>query len=221
MSKSLGNVVDPREVIAEYGADSLRMWEAFIGDYFATCNWDDNGTKGCNKFLNRVWALQNILTDEEAMSKEMEYTLHSTIKKVTEDIDNCKFNTAIAALMSAVNDMQKAGRISRGDFRTLIILLNPFAPHITEELWEECGFSPKFSEATWPKYDEKKLVKDEVEIVIQINSKIRARVTIPSDATDAEAVEIALSKPELGISKDKIVKSIYIKGRLLNIIVKG
>jgi len=220
MSKSLGNVIDPREVIAEYGADSLRLWEAFIGDYFATCSWDDNGTKGCNKFLNRVWALQDTLTDQEEISKEMEYTIHSTIKKVSEDIDNCKFNTAIAALMSAVNEMQKAGKISRGDFRTLIILLNPFAPHITEELWEICGFAPKFSQASWPKYDQAKLVKDEVEIVIQINSKIRARVNIPSSATQEDAVDLALAKPELGITKDRIVKVIYIKGRLLNIIVK-
>ena len=220
MSKSLGNVIDPREVIAEYGADSLRLWEAFIGDYFATCNWDDNGTKGCNKFLNRVWALQNILTEEEGISKEMEYVVHSTIKKVTEDIDNCKFNTAIAALMTAVNEMQKAGKISRGDFRTLIILLNPFAPHITEELWQICAFSPSFTDATWPIYDESKLVKDEVEIVIQVNSKIRARVNVSSSATEEEAVEIALSKPELGVTRDKLIKAVYVKGRLLNLIVK-
>lgn len=219
MSKSLGNVIDPREVIAEYGADSLRLWEAFIGDYFATCNWDDNGTKGCNKFLNRVWALQNNLTDEEGISKENEFVIHSTIKKVTEDIDNCKFNTAIAALMSAVNEMQK-GKISRGDFRTLITLLNPFAPHITEELWEICGFSPKFSEATWPIYDESKLVKDEVEIVIQVNSKIRARMNVSSSATEEEAVELALAKPELGVTRDNLVKAVYVKGRLLNLIVK-
>jgi leucyl-tRNA synthetase len=164
--------------------------------------------------------LQDTLTDQEEISKEMEYTIHSTIKKVSEDIDNCKFNTAIAALMSAVNEMQKAGKISRGDFRTLIILLNPFAPHITEELWEICGFAPKFSQASWPKYDQAKLVKDEVEIVIQINSKIRARVNIPSSATQEDAVDLALAKPELGITKDRIVKVIYIKGRLLNIIVK-
>ena len=220
MSKSLGNVIDPREVIAEYGADSLRLWEAFIGDYFATCNWDDNGTKGCNKFLNRVWGLQALLTEEEGISKAMEYTLHYTIKKVSEDIDNCKFNTAIAALMSAVNEMQKAGKISRGDFRTLITLLNPFAPHITEELWNVCGFTPSFKDATWPEYDEKKLVKDEVEIVIQINSKIRSRTLIPSSATQEDAVELALAIPELNVTRESLVKAIYIPGRLLNLIVK-
>lgn len=221
MSKSLGNVVDPRDVIAEFGADSLRLWEGFIGDYFATCNWDDNGTKGCNKFLNRVWALQEIVKDSnENISKEMEYTLHNAIKKVSEDIEACKFNTAIACLMSAVNEMQKLGRISRGDYKSLLILLNPFAPHITEELWVELGFGTNFTNAVWPKYDESKLTKSEVEIVVQLNSKIRSRITIASDASEEEAVDAALANTGLGIDRSNIIKVIYIKGRLLNLIVR-
>ena len=218
MSKSLGNVVDPRDVIKEYGADSLRLWEAFIGDYFATCSWDDNGTKACNKFLNKVWALQGVLTDDENMTKDLEYILHTTIKKVTEDIDNCKFNTAVAQLMTCVNEMQKIGKVSREDYRTLLLLLNPFAPHITEELWNECSFTPKFENAVWPTYDESKLVKAEVEIVAQINSKIRGRLTIAQNATQDEVVAAACK--QLGIDSSSIIKVIYIAGRLINFIVK-
>lgn len=218
MSKSLGNVVDPRDVIKEYGADSLRLWEAFIGDYFATCSWDDNGTKACNKFLNKVWALQGVLTDDENMTKDLEYILHTTIKKVTEDIDNCKFNTAVAQLMTCVNEMQKVGKVSRDDYRTLLLLLNPFAPHITEELWNECSFTPKFENAVWPTYDESKLVKAEVEIVAQINSKIRGRLTIAQNATQDEVVAAACK--QLGIDSSSIIKVIYIAGRLINFIVK-
>ncbi len=218
MSKSLGNVVDPRDVIKEYGADSLRLWESFIGDYFATCNWDDNGTKACNRFLNKVWNFGDILVDSEEPTKELEYIIHTTIKKVTEDIDNCKFNTAIAQLMTCVNEMQKFGKITKADYKTLLILLNPFAPHITEELWEVCNLSPSFKDAKWPSYDESKLVKSEVEIVVQVNSKIRSRLVVSCEASQEEVLEASLKA--LSIDKSSIIKVVYIQGRLINLIVK-
>ena len=162
--------------------------------------------------------MQAVLTDSEEMTKELEYILHTTIKKVTEDIDNCKFNTAVAQLMTCVNEMTKLGKVSREDYRTLLLLLNPFAPHITEELWNECGFKPNFIDAKWPTYDEKKLVKAEVEIVVQVNSKIKARMVIPQNATEQEVLEKSLA--ELSIPRENVIKVIYIAGRLMNLIVK-
>ena len=172
MSKSAGNGVDPREVIAEYGTDALRLWMSFIGDYFDKAAWSDEGVKACNKFLNRVWNLQDILVDGDDYSKELSYEINYAIKKVTEDMDNVKFNTAIAALMILANEVQKVGKINKAEYKTLLTLLNPFAPHITEEVWTVQNFEPHIKDAVWPVWDEAKLVKDEVEYAVQINNKI-------------------------------------------------
>lgn len=221
MSKSLGNVVDPRDIIKEYGADSLRVWEAFMGDYFETVNWNDDGAKACNRFLQRVWNIQSFITEEES-TKELEYSINYAIKKVSYDIDNIKFNTAISTLMSTVNDIYKVCKISKNEYKILLTLLNPFAPHITEEIWTTLGFEPAIYKTTWPICNESKLVKNETEIVVQVNSKIADRLIVNVDITEEELKELCLTKDKI---KDKlqgknIVKFIYVKGKIANIIAK-
>ena len=220
MSKSAGNGVDPREVIAEYGTDALRLWMSFIGDYFDKAAWSDEGVKACNKFLNRVWNLQDILVDGDSYSKELSYPLNFAIKKVTEDMDNVKFNTAIAAMMTLLNEINKVGHINKFEFKQLLLLLNPFAPHMTEELWEIVGYSEKITEAKWPTFDESKLTQDEVEVAVQVNSKIVDRVMISSnlDEEGIKAVVLASDKVKAVVAEKTIKKVIVIKGRLVNII---
>ena len=222
MSKSLGNVVDPRDVIRDYGADALRVWEAFMGDYFEMVNWNDDGAKSCNRFLQRVWNIQNMLRDDDLPTTDLEYTLNFAIKKVSADIDGIKFNTAISTLMTVVNDIYKVGTINKNEYKTLLILLNPFAPHMTEEIWTNLNFEPKIYLSSWPIYDEAKLVKNEVEIVVQVNSKIADRITIKTDATNDEVKNICLSSKKVcdKLSGKQVVKFIFVKGKLANIIAK-
>ncbi len=222
MSKSLGNVVDPRDVINEYGADSLRVWEAFMGDYFQSVNWSDDGVKACHKFITKVFNFQDILVDGDTYSKELEVSLHTAIKKVTNDIDNVKFNTAISALMILANDVAKVGKINKAEYKTLLTLLNPFAPHITEEVWSNQNFEPSIKDAVWPEYDENKLVKDEVEYALQINNKIVTREYIKSNATNEEIEEFAKNNSKIveALNGRSVVKVIVIKDRLVNIIAK-
>lgn len=221
MSKSRGNVVNPDDIIRDYGADTLRTYEMFIGDFSSTAIWSDEGVRGCRKYLERVYNMIDLVEDGEEYSKDLEVSIHQTIKKVTEDYENLKFNTAIASLMSLSNDMRAAGKITKADFKTYITLLNPVAPHLTEELWEMAGFEGKLNQTSWPTYDEKKLVKDEFEMPVQINGKVRGKVIMPIDADKDDAIEAAKNDSNIAnhIADKEIRKIIYVPGKILNIVV--
>ena len=219
MSKSRGNVVNPDDIVRDYGADTLRTYEMFIGAFDLAASWSEDGVKGCRRFLERVWKLQDIMTDENGYSKDLETKMHQTIKKVSNDFENLKYNTAIAAMMALINDFYKKNSITKDEFKTFITLLNPVAPHITEELWEIAGFEGRVYQTTWPEYDEAKTVEATVEIALQINGKIRGTLVIAKDA-DKDDV-IAKAKEELA---DKLTgtieKEIYVPGRIVNIVQK-
>ena len=221
MSKSRGNVVNPDDIIRDYGADTLRTYEMFIGDFSSTAIWSDEGVRGCRKYLERVYNMIDLVEDGDHYSKDLEVAIHQTIKKVTEDYENLKFNTAIASLMSLSNDMRAAGKITKADFRTYIILLNPVAPHLTEELWKMAGFEGRLNQTSWPSYDEKKLVKDEFEMPVQINGKVRGKVIMPIDANKDDALEAAKNDGNIKnhIADKEIRKIIYVPGKILNIVV--
>ena len=221
MSKSRGNVVNPDDIIRDYGADTLRTYEMFIGDFSSTAIWSDEGVRGCRKYLERVYNMIDLVEDGDQYSKDLEVSIHQTIKKVTEDYENLKFNTAVASLMSLSNDMRAAGKITKADFKTYITLLNPVAPHLTEELWEMAGFEGKLNQTSWPTYDEKKLVKDEFEMPVQINGKVRGKVIMPIDANKDDAIEAAKNDSNIAnhIADKEIRKIIYVPGKILNIVV--
>ncbi len=219
MSKSRGNVVNPDDIVREYGADTLRTYEMFIGAFDLSASWSEDGVKGCRRFLERVWKLQDIMTDDMEYSKDMETKMHQTIKKVSYDFENLKYNTAIAAMMALINDFYKKDSVTKGEFKTLITLLNPVAPHITEELWKIMGFEGRVYQATWPEYDEAKTVESTVEIAVQINGKTKATVMIDKDA-DKDSV-IAKAKEEIADKlTGNVVKEIYVPGRIVNIVMK-
>ena len=219
MSKSRGNVVNPDDIVNEFGADTLRTYEMFIGAFELSASWSNDGVKGCRRFLDRVWKLQDILTDEEGYSKEMETKMHQTIKKVSSDFENLKYNTAIAAMMSLINEFYKVGKVTKGEFKTLITLLNPVAPHMTEELWEIMGFDGRLYQTSWPEYDEAKTVESTVEIAVQINGKTKATLAINKD--DSKDVVIPKAKEAIADKRTgKIVKEIYVPGRIVNIVMK-
>ncbi len=219
MSKSRGNVVNPDDIVMDYGADTLRTYEMFIGAFDLSASWSENGVKGCRRFLERVWKLQDILVDGDSYSQEFETKMHQLIKKVSSDYENLKYNTAIAAMMSMLNDFSKAGKINRSEFKTFLLLLNPVAPHITEELWSACGYEGRVYQNVWPEYDEAKTVENTVEIAVQINGKTRATVTVPVDV-DKEAA-VAAGKEALGAKlTGNIIKEIYVPGRIINIVAK-
>ena len=219
MSKSRGNVVNPDDIVEAYGADTLRTYEMFIGAFDLSASWSEDGVKGCRRFLDRVWKLQELVNDDMSYSKDMETKMHQTIKKVSLDFENLKFNTAIAAMMSLINDFYKKNSVTKGEFKTLITLLNPVAPHITEELWEIMGFDGRLYQTEWPTYDEAKTVESTVEIAVQINGKTKATITIGKD--DAKDDVIAKAKEALGDRLNgNIVKEIYVPGRIVNIVQK-
>lgn len=223
MSKSRGNVIDPNEVVDVYGADVLRTYVLFMGDYEQAAPWSESSVKGCKRFIDRVFNLQEILTDGDEYSKELMSAMHKTVKKVSEDIEQMKYNTAIAALMTLLNKIYEIGKINRAELKTLIILVNPFAPHVTEEMWANCGYGEMLAkDARWPSFDEAKCVDSTVEIVVQINGKIRARLSVPTDIESDKA--IALAKKDEGIAAalegKNIIKEIYVKGKLVNIVAK-
>ena len=219
MSKSRGNVVNPDDIVMVYGADTLRTYEMFIGAFDLSASWSENGVKGCRRFLDRVWKLQEILVDGNEYRSAFETKMHQTIQKVSSDFENLKYNTAIAAMMSLLNDFYKEGSINRAEFKTFLILLNPVAPHITEEIWENCGYEGRVYAQTWPEFDEAKTVEDTIELPVQINGKTRAVVTLPADVDKDTA--IAAGK-ELIADKltGTIVKEIYVPGRIINIVQK-
>ena len=222
MSKSKGNVVDPNDVVDEYGADVLRTYVLFMGDYEKAAPWSKSSVKGCKRFIDRVWALQDILTEGDEYSKELESAFHKTIKKVSEDIEGMKFNTAIAALMTLLNDIYNKGSINNAELKTFVTLLNPFAPHVTEEIWAAQNYGGMLANGHWVDYDEAKCIDDEIEIVAQINGKVRAKLMIPAEIEAAEAIELAKKDPAIAaaIEGKNVVKELYVKGRLVNIVVK-
>ena len=219
MSKSRGNVVNPDDIVQEYGADTLRTYEMFIGAFDLAASWSEDGVKGCRRFLDRVWKLQDLMTDEEGYSKDLETKMHQTIKKVSNDFESLKYNTAIAAMMTLLNDFYKKGSITRGELKTLIILLNPVAPHITEEMWQIIGCEGRVYQQTWPEFEEAKTVESSVEIAVQINGKVKGTLGIqkddPKDQVIAKAKEVIADK-----LTGNIVKEIYVPGRLVNIVMK-
>ena len=222
MSKSRGNVINPDDVVNDYGADTFRTYEMFIGAFDQATPWSMNGVKGCYKFLEKVWNLQSVLVDGDSYSPELETTMHKTIKKVTDDYNRMKFNTAIAALMALINDVTKVGKINKAEFKTLITLLNPVAPHITEELWQIAGFDGVLSATSWPVYDEAKTVDDEIEIVAQINGKVKCKLLVGADEAEESIKEKTLAEEKIAeaIAGKTVVKVIVIPKRLVNIVVK-
>ena len=219
MSKSRGNVVNPDDIVREYGADTLRTYEMFIGAFDLSASWSEDGVKGCRRFLERIWKLQDIMTNEEGYSSDLETKMHQTIKKVSSDYENLKYNTAIAAMMALLNDFTKKGSITKGEYKTLLILLNPVAPHITEELWQIIGGSGYVYEQTWPEYEEAKTVENTVEIAVQINGKTKGTLAIGRE--DAKEDVIAKAKKSIADKlTGNIVKEIYVPGRIVNIVMK-
>ncbi len=220
MSKSRGNVVNPDDIVQAYGADTLRTYEMFIGAFDLSASWSEDGVKGCRRFLERVWKLQTIMTEEEGYSADMETKMHQTIKKVSQDFESLKYNTAIAAMMALINDFYKKNSVTKGEYKTLITLLNPVAPHITEELWQIIGGEGRVYETAWPEYDEAKTVESTVEIAVQINGKTRATMMIGKD--DAKDDVIAKAKETIAdkLEGKNIIKEIYVPGRIVNIVAK-
>ena len=222
MSKSKGNVVNPDDVVKEYGADTLRLYEMFVGDFEKAAPWQENGIKGCKRFLDRVWAMQEKVVSGDEYSDKLRASMHKTIKKVSEDIETLKFNTAIATMMGLLNEIDAAGSLTRADYRTLLILLNPFAPHITEELYQVMGYEGVLNEQKWVEYDEKLCVEDSVEIVVQVNGKVKARFNAPVDCAKEELENLAFDLPEIKALTDgkTVVKKIAVPNKLVNIVVK-
>ena len=224
MSKSRGNVVNPDDVVNEFGADTLRLYEMFIGDFEKAAPWSNAGIKGCRRFIERYWNLQSILVDGEAIRPEMENSFHKAIKKVSYDIENLKFNTAIASLMALMNVIAEKGSINKAELSVFTMLLNPFAPHVTEEVWSEMKLGEGMvTEQPWPKYDESKCKDDVIEIVVQVNGKVRARLCVAADIQKDDAIALAKAEDRIAaeINGKNVVKEIYVPGKLVNIVVKG
>lgn len=222
MSKSRGNVVNPDDIVKDYGADTLRTYEMFIGDFEKAVPWSDNGVKGCRRFLDRVWRLQEILVDGNSYTPELESSIHKTIKKVSEDFENLKFNTGIAAMMSLLNEFNDFGRLNKKDFQTFLTLLNPVAPHITEELWEMAGLPGYLFQTTWPEYDQEKTIDKIFDLPVQVNGKVRGTVEVSLDESAESIKEKVFASP--GVKKftdgKTLVKEIYVPGKIYNIVVK-
>ncbi len=222
MSKSKGNVVDPNDVVDEFGADVLRTYVLFMGDYEKAAPWSENSVKGCKRFIDRVWGLQDIVSDKTGFSKKLESSFHKTIKKVSSDIEGLKFNTAIAAMMTLLNEIYAAGSITRDELRTFLLLLNPFAPHVTEEVNELLSLGSMLAVSEWPSFDESKCADDTVEIAVQVNGKLRGRISVPADISEEDAISLAKNEEKVAaeIEGRNIIKELYVKGRLVNIVAK-
>ena len=221
MSKSRGNVVNPDEIVEQYGADTMRLYEMFIGDFEKSAPWSSSSIKGCRRFLERIWSMQDSVTGGDAYSAELESAFHKTIKKVSQDIEDMKFNTAIAALMALINEIGSRTLTDR-EWKTLVLLLSPFAPHICEEMWEMKQYGGTINDQTWPEYEEAKCVDDQVEIVVQINGKVRSKLVIPVDAAQDDVLAAAKDDEKIvaQLAGKTIVKELYVKGKLVNIVVR-
>ena len=222
MSKSRGNVVNPDDIIKEYGADTMRLYEMFIGDFEKSAPWSTSSIKGCKRFLDRLWALNDMIVDGEEYSKELETPIHKTIKKVSEDIEAMKFNTAIATLMSLLNEIYEHKCINKAELKTLLSLTQPFAPHIAEEMWELNELGGMANEAKWPEYDEAKCIDSTVEIVVQLNGRIKSRIMVPTAASKEELLDAAKADAVVKAEMEgkNIIKEIVVPGKLVNIVVK-
>ena len=223
MSKSLGNVVNPDDVVNEYGADTLRLYEMFIGDFEKAAPWNTSSIKGCKRFLDKIWSMSEKLADGDGIRPELEAVANRTIKKVGEDIDALKANTAIAQLMIYVNALSDKGGATKDEYEVLLELLNPFAPHMTEELWQQLGHTEQLAYHAWPTYDEAKCTEQTIEIAVQVNGKVKARIHVPAAIESADAIAQAKAEPAVAeaIAGKTIAKEIYVKGKLVNIAVKG
>ena len=225
MSKSRGNVVNPNDIVDQYGADTMRLYIMFIGDFEKAATWSNDAVKGSKRFLDRVWNLAESASDSYDVTPANEAVIHKTIKKVTEDVDSLKMNTAIAAMMTAVNELSANG-VTRGDLKYLLLLLNPFAPHITEELWENLGFAAQTGkmccQAEWPVADESKTVASTVELAVQVNGKLKGTISMPTDSEEKAVVDAALAVEKVRKATEgmQIIKTILVKNRLVNLIVK-
>jgi leucyl-tRNA synthetase len=222
MSKSRGNVVNPDDIVNEYGADTMRLYEMFIGDFEKAAPWNSASIKGCKRFIDRVWSLKDIVEKNDGYRPGMEMLMHKTIKKVTGDIDSLKANTAIAAMMTLLNNFYDSGKVTTGELKTLLLLLNPFAPHLTEEMWETMKFDGVITDQKWPAFDEEKCKEDNVEIVAQINGKVKARFVVPAEISADEAITHAKEEEKIAeaIAGRIIVKEFYVKGKLVNLVLK-
>ncbi len=220
MSKSRGNVVNPDEIVDQYGADTMRLYEMFIGDFEKAAPWNSDSIKGCKRFVERFWNLQEIVVDEDKYSEDLEALMHKTIKKVTEDIDNLKCNTAIAAMMTLINKFYEKGSVTKKELKDLTIILNPFAPHVTEEMWDVMNFGGMVNQAQWPEFDDAKTVENNVEIVLQIMGKVRSRIVVPVDMPKEKVLELAKTDEKIAaaIAGKEIKKEIYVPGKLVNIV---
>ena len=222
MSKSKGNVINPDDIVNEFGADSFRVYEMFMGPFDQTAPWSMESIRGCSKFLDRVWNLQDILVEGNEYSTEFESMMHKAIKKVTNDIEDMKFNTSVSTFMTMVNEFVKAKRINKAEYKTFLQLLNPFAPHMTEEIWSIIGEEKEISQTPWPKYDEAKTIDDEIEIPVQINGKLKATVKVSKDITQEEIDKVVEKNETISnlIADKNVIKKIYVKGRIYNIVIK-
>ena len=222
MSKSRGNVINPDDVIKDIGADAFRLYEMFMGAFDQAIPWSTNGAKGCRKFLDRVWRLQEMVTDEKGFSERLNGLMNETIKKVSEDYEKMKYNTAIAAMMTLVNEMYDVGSVTRSELEALLLILSPVAPHICEEIWQNLGHKEPIHHQKWPVWDEEALKKQQVEIAIQINGKVKGRIMIPADLTRETAMTELPGKPDVIrlVNGREIAKIVFVPGRLLNIVVK-
>ncbi|MBQ3889124.1 MAG: class I tRNA ligase family protein, partial [Clostridia bacterium] len=220
MSKSKGNVVDPNEVVDALGADVLRTYVLFMGDYEKAAPWSETSVKGCKRFIDRVWNLQEIVTDGDGYSPDLEIAFHKTAKKVSDDIEAMKFNTAIAALMTLLNKITDKGSITRGELKAFVTMLDPFAPHVCEEIWERIGGEGMLADGKWIAYDESKTVDATIEVPVQVCGKLRATVTIPRDATADEAIAAGKAAITAQLEGKQILKEIYVPGRIINIVAK-
>ena len=222
MSKSRGNVIDPNEVVDSMGADVLRTYVLFMGDYEQAAPWSEDSVKGCKRFVDRIWNLLDIVKDGDEYSAELMSSMHKTVKKVSEDIEAMKFNTAIAALMTLLNQIYSVGSINKAELKTLLLLVNPFAPHVTEEMWEKMSFGGTVTDQSWPEFDEAKCVDATVEIAVQVNGKIKARINVATDISNEDAIAAAKEVDAVKeiIDGKQVVKELYVKGKLVNIVVK-
>ena len=220
MSKSRGNVINPDDIVKEYGADTMRLYEMFIGDFEKAAPWSPSGIRGCKRFLERVAEFPSMMTPDTGYSADMEVKTHAMIKKVGYDIEHLKANTAIAAMMSYLNDIEAKGSITKGELRVFLILLNPLAPHLTEELWEQCGFGGMITDQTWPEYDEAKTVEDSVEIAVQVNGKLRGTFVIARGEDAKSAMPKIRAAFDAQLAGKTVVKEIFVPDKLASFVVK-